>query len=164
VSDERLSYDLAVDGATHRVTGAWYFDSLLTVLRDHLEVTGPKLGCGHGRCGACTVLLDGVPQCSCLLLAATVADSEVTTVAGLTGPDGELSDLQAAFVEHNAVQCGYCTPGFIVAATHFLDEHPGATEDEIRRHLYGNLCRCTGYVKIVDAIADVAARRGTADG
>jgi carbon-monoxide dehydrogenase small subunit len=164
VSDEHLSYDLRVDGTTHRVSDAWYFDSLLTVLREHLGVTGPKLACAHGRCGACTVLVDGVPQCSCLLLAATTTDSEVTTVAGLTSPDGELSDLQAAFVEHNAVQCGYCTPGFIVAATHFLDEHPDATEDDIRHHLYGNLCRCTGYAKIIDAIADVATRRRTADG
>jgi carbon-monoxide dehydrogenase small subunit len=164
VADERLSYELRVDGATHRVADAWYFDSLLTVLREHLGITGPKHGCGHGRCGACTVLVDGVPQCACLLLAATAGDSEITTIAGLGGPDGELSDLQAAFVEHNAVQCGYCTPGFVVAATHFLAEHPDATEDDIRRHLYGNLCRCTGYVKIVDAIVAVVARRRAADG
>jgi carbon-monoxide dehydrogenase small subunit len=164
VSDERLSYDLRVDGATRRVADAWYFDSLLTVLRDHLEVTGPKHGCGHGRCGACTVLVDGEPQCSCLLLAATVLDSEVTTVAGLGAPDGKLTDVQAAFVEHHAVQCGYCTPGFVVAATHFLQEHPDATEDDVRRHLYGNLCRCTGYQKIVEAIAGVAACRRAADG
>ncbi len=108
------------------------------------------------------MLVDGTPQCACLLLAATMPGSEITTVAGLT-PDGALSDLQAAFVEHNAVQCGYCTPGFVVAATHFVQEHPGATEDEIRRHLYGNLCRCTGYVKIIDAIVAVAAQR-SADG
>jgi carbon-monoxide dehydrogenase small subunit len=163
MSDERLSYDLRVDGATRHVAGAWYFDSLLTVLREHLDITGPKHGCGHGRCGACTVLVDGLPQCACLLLAATTTDSEITTVAGLGGPDGDLTDLQAAFVEHNAVQCGYCTPGFIVAATHFLAEHPDATEDDIRRHLYGNLCRCTGYTKIVDAIAAAAARRSAPD-
>lgn len=159
MSDEQLSYELSVDGRTHQVRDAWYFDSLLTVLRERLGVTGPKFACGHGRCGACTVLVDGEPQCACLLLAATVPGSEVTTVAGLSAPDGELTDLHAAFVEHNAVQCGYCTPGFIVAATHFLDEHPDATEDEIRHHLYGNLCRCTGYVKIIDAIAATAARR-----
>jgi carbon-monoxide dehydrogenase small subunit len=164
MADERLSYDLRVDGTSRHVSDAWYFDSLLTVLRDHLGVTGPKLACGHGRCGACTVLVDGVPQCSCLLLGATTVDSEVTTVAGLAAPDGTLTDLQAAFVEHNAVQCGYCTPGFIVAATHFLAEHPDATEDDIRQHLYGNLCRCTGYGKIIDAIVAVAARRRATDG
>jgi len=164
VSEERLSYDLRVDGRTRHVQDAWYFDSLLTVLREHLGVTGPKLACGHGRCGACTVLVDGVAQCSCLLLAATTGDSEITTVEGLDAPDGELSDLQAAFVEHNAVQCGYCTPGFIVAATQVLADHPDATEDDIRRHLYGNLCRCTGYAKIIDAIAAVAAQRRNADG
>jgi carbon-monoxide dehydrogenase small subunit len=158
MSEERLSYELQVDGETRAVEAAWYFESLLTVLRERLGVTGPKLACGHGRCGACTVLVDGEPQCACLLLAATVPGSEVTTVAGL-----DAEELQAAFVEHNAVQCGYCTPGFIVAASHFLAEHPGAGEDEIRRHLYGNLCRCTGYVKIVDAIAAVAARRQAGD-
>jgi aerobic-type carbon monoxide dehydrogenase small subunit (CoxS/CutS family) len=110
------------------------------------------------------VLVDGVPQCSCLLLAAETGDSEVTTVAGLSAPGGELTDQQAAYSAHNSVQSGYSTPRFLVAATHFLDEHADATEADIRHHLYGNLCRCTGYAKIIDAIADVAARRRAADG
>lgn len=162
--EERISYELNVNGQTRAVAGAWYFESLLFVLREQLGLTGPKYGCGHGSCGACTVLVDGEPTCSCLLLAGAAQGSEITTVEGLT-PDDGLSDLQQALVEAGAVQCGFCTPGFVVAATSFLEEHPGASEDEVRRHLYGNVCRCTGYVKIVDAVVAVAARRaeGPAD-
>ena len=130
---------------------------LVEVLRDQLELTGTKVACGEGECGACTVLLDGVPVNSCLVPALKAQGREVMTVEGLA-PLGELHPLQKAFVEHGAVQCGYCTPGMLMSAKALLDHNPNPTEDEVRVAISGNLCRCTGYAKIVEAILDVSTR------
>ncbi len=129
---------------------------LLNVLRERLELTGSKYGCGIGECGACTVQLDGQPALSCLVLAIAADGSEVLTVEGLQGSDGELDPLQEAFIEHNAFQCGYCTPGMLMMTKNLLSENPSPTEDEIRDHLKGNRCRCTGYTSIVRAVMSCA--------
>jgi carbon-monoxide dehydrogenase small subunit len=126
-------------------------------LRERCGLTGTHLGCEHGVCGACTVLLDGDAVRACLVFAVQADGCEVTTVEGLGGPDGELSPLQSAFREHHGLQCGFCTPGFIVSATAFLRDHPDPTDDEIRVALSGNLCRCTGYQGIVAAVRAAAA-------
>jgi len=128
---------------------------LVEVLRDQLELTGTKVACGEGECGACTVLLDGQPVNSCLVPALKAQGREVLTVEGLA-PLGELHPLQKAFVEHGAVQCGYCTPGMLMSAKALLDHNPSPTEDEVRLAISGNLCRCTGYAKIVEAILDAS--------
>jgi carbon-monoxide dehydrogenase small subunit len=128
---------------------------LVEVLRDQLELTGTKVACGEGECGACTVLLDGVPVNSCLVPALKAQGREVMTVEGLA-PLGDLHPLQKAFVEHGAVQCGYCTPGMLMSAKALLDHNPNPTEDEVRLSISGNLCRCTGYAKIVEAILDAS--------
>jgi len=130
---------------------------LVEVLRDQLELTGTKVACGEGECGACTVLLDGVPVNSCLVPALKAQGREVMTVEGLA-PLGELHPLQKAFVEHGAVQCGYCTPGMLMSAKALLDHKSNPTEDEVRLAISGNLCRCTGYAKIVEAILDASTR------
>jgi aerobic-type carbon monoxide dehydrogenase small subunit (CoxS/CutS family) len=132
--------------------------TLLDVLRDDLGLTGTKWGCQTGDCGACTVLVDGEPVVACLQLAQQVSGREVTTVEGL-GSNGDLGDVQAAFVRNGAAQCGFCTPGMIVAAEALLRHNPSPTETEVREALAGNLCRCTGYNKIVDAVLEVAAAR-----
>ena len=132
--------------------------TLLDVLRDDLGLTGTKWGCQTGDCGACTVLVDGEPVVACLQLAQQVSGREVTTVEGL-GANGDLGDVQAAFVRNGAAQCGFCTPGMIVAAEALLRHNPAPTETEVREALAGNLCRCTGYNKIVDAVLEVAAAR-----
>jgi len=124
---------------------------LVEVLRDQMELTGTKVACGEGECGACTVLLDGQPVNSCLVPALKAQDREVMTVEGLAPPGG-LHPLQKAFVERGAVQCGYCTPGMLMSAKALLDHNPSPTEDEVRLAISGNLCRCTGYAKIVEAI------------
>jgi len=129
---------------------------LVEVLRDQLELTGTKVACGEGECGACTVLLDGVPVNSCLVPALKAQGREVMTVEGLA-PLGDLHPLQKAFVEHGAVQCGYCTPGMLMSAKALLDHNPSPTEDEVRLAISGNLCRCTGYAKIVEAVLDASA-------
>lgn len=131
--------------------------SLLEVLREVLGLTGTKQGCNNGNCGACNVILDGVLVNSCLVLAVEVEGRSVTTIEGIATPDG-LHPLQQKFLEHAAVQCGICTPGFIVAAKALLDQNPHPTEREVRRWLAGNLCRCTGYDKIVRAVLDAADR------
>lgn len=131
---------------------------LLNVLRDHLGLTGAKYGCGIGECGSCTVLLYGEPVLSCLTLAATVDGSDIVTIEGLMGSDGSLHPLQNSFLEHGAVQCGFCTPGMILTGKALLDENPQPTEEEIREYLRGNLCRCTGYTQIVQAIQDAFVR------
>jgi carbon-monoxide dehydrogenase small subunit len=132
------------------------FARLLDVLREDLRLTGTKEGCGEGECGACTVLVDGRVVNSCLVPAAQVEGSEIITVEGLAKGD-ELSPLQAAFVAHNGAQCGFCTPGMLVAATDLLNRCPNPTEEDMREGLAGNLCRCTGYSKILDAVQTAAS-------
>ena len=134
-------------------------DTLLDLLRDRLGLTGTKEGCGNGNCGTCTVLIDGAPVNACLVLALEAPGRDITTIEGLAA-EGELHPLQQAFVENGATQCGFCTPGIVLAAKALLDANPTPTEHEIRHAIAGNLCRCTGYGKIVEAIAAVAAARG----
>lgn len=131
--------------------------TLLAVLRDQLLLTGTKEGCGTGDCGACTVLLDGQPVTSCLMLAVEADGREVTTIEGIAS-DGQLHPVQQALVEVGGMQCGFCTPGFVLSAVALLEENPKPSGDEIRRALAGNLCRCTGYTKIVEGV-QLAARR-----
>ncbi len=131
--------------------------TLLELLREDLGLTGTKHGCDSGECGACTVLLDGKPVNSCLTLALAARDREVTTIEGLS--EGEaLHPLQQAFVDHSALQCGFCGSGMLLTAKALLDENPSPTREEVRRALAGTLCRCTGYVPIVDAVMDAANR------
>ena len=125
--------------------------ALLHVLRDELDITSPKAGCQAGGCGTCTVLVDGEPRRSCLTALAAVDGAEITTLEGLGEPDG-LSSVQAAFYNHYAAQCGFCTPGMMMAAKALLEENPNPTEDEVRWALSGNLCRCTGYQNIVKSV------------
>ena len=129
--------------------------SLLEVLRDELGMTGSKEGCNNGNCGACNVLLNGRLVNSCLVLGVEAQGQSVTTIEGIAGPEG-LHPLQQKFLEHAALQCGICTPGFIVAARALLDKNPNPTEHQVRHWLAGNLCRCTGYDKIVRAVLDAA--------
>jgi aerobic carbon-monoxide dehydrogenase small subunit len=128
-------------------------------IRDDLDLTGTHVGCDTGNCGACTILLDGRAVKSCMLLAVQADGAKVTTVEGLA-QDGEETPLQRAFSEHHALQCGYCTPGMLLSATHLLERNPSPTEEEIRRGIQGNICRCTGYVNIVKAIQSVAEGGG----
>jgi carbon-monoxide dehydrogenase small subunit len=131
--------------------------SLLEVLRDELGLTGTKLACNSGNCGACTVLLDSLPVNACLVLAVEIEGKAVTTIEGIS-PAGGLHILQQKFLEHTALQCGICTPGFIVSSVALLDRYPDPSEEQIRHWLAGNLCRCTGYVNIVRAVQDAATR------
>ena len=135
-------------------------DTLLDLLRDRLGLTGTKEGCGNGNCGTCTVLMDGAPVNACLVLALEVPGRAITTIEGLAA--GDLHPLQRALVQHGGTQCGFCTPGIVLAAKALLDENPRPSEAQIRHAIAGNLCRCTGYGKIVEAIAAVAA--GAAQG
>jgi carbon-monoxide dehydrogenase small subunit len=134
--------------------------TLVELLREHLGLSGTKVGCGHGECGACTVILDGEPVNSCLVFAAQCNGREVTTIEGLRR-DGALDPIQNAFVEAGAVQCGYCTPGMIMSAAALLASNATPTRDEIEEAISGNLCRCTGYVKIVDAVQLAAEQHQT---
>ena len=137
--------------------------TMLNVLRDELCYTGTKEGCGAGECGACTAIVDGLPINACLVLAPEMDGMHITTVEGLS-KDGELSPLQKAFVEHAALQCGFCTPGFIMSGTALLMENPQPNREEIVRAISGNLCRCTGYARIIEAIEDVAAQNARQGG
>jgi len=130
--------------------------TLLELIREDLELTGTKEGCSLGECGTCTVLLDGRPIKSCITLAVQANGREVTTIEGLEGSDGTLHPLQQAFIDHGAIQCGFCTPGMVLSAKALLDENPKPTEMEVKRAIAGNLCRCTGYQKIVEAILSVS--------
>ncbi|MGW3289025.1 (2Fe-2S)-binding protein [Streptomyces sp. NPDC001002] len=132
--------------------------TLADFLRVNCGLTGTHLGCEHGVCGACTVLLDGEAVRACLVFAVQADGSEVTTVEGIASPDGELSVVQAAFREHHGLQCGFCTPGLVVSVTAYLAENPKPTDEEIRAALSGNLCRCTGYQGIVNAVRAAADR------
>jgi carbon-monoxide dehydrogenase small subunit len=147
---------LTVNGE-RREADVWAGESLLVTLRDRLGLPGSKNACEQGECGSCSVLLDGVLVCSCLVLAAQADGHDVVTVEGL-GRDGSLHPVQEAFAETGAVQCGFCTPGLVVAAADLLRRTPAPTEDEIREALSGNLCRCTGYQKVLDAVQLAAGR------
>ena len=136
--------------------------SLADFLREELHLTGTHLGCEHGVCGACTVFVDGRSARSCLMLAVQADGAEVTTIEGLRSEDGEWSPMQKAFFENFALQCGYCTPGFLTSAIELLRENPDPSDEEIREHLSGNICRCTGYQAIVEAVQAAAAARGEA--
>ena len=160
-ANEKHSITVLVNGVDHRLDVAPN-ELLLNVLRERLELTGPKYGCGTGECGACTVWLDGEPVLACLVLAVTADGSEIVTVEGLARPDGELDPLQQTFIDHNAFQCGYCTPGMLMMSKKLLTEIPSPTEDEIRDYLKGNRCRCTGYASIVRAVESCA--KGTKEG
>jgi aerobic carbon-monoxide dehydrogenase small subunit len=140
-----------VNGEQQQADDVWEGESLLYVLRERLGLPGSKNACEQGECGSCSVLFDGVLVCSCLVLAAQADGHDVITVEGLAG-DEELHPMQRAFVEAGAVQCGFCTPGLVVAATDLLARSPNPSDDEIREALSGNLCRCTGYEKIFDAV------------
>jgi carbon-monoxide dehydrogenase small subunit len=149
-----MEINLTVNGAT-RTVDTRPDATLVEALRDGLGLTGTKVGCGHGECGACTVLLDGAPVNSCLVFAAQCEGREVVTIEGLA-ESGELDRIREAFVETGAVQCGYCTPGMAVAAYALLSANPHPTRDEIVEAISGNLCRCTGYTKIIEAVSKTA--------
>jgi carbon-monoxide dehydrogenase small subunit len=148
--------ELTVNGVVHRGT----VESRMTLadfLREECRLTGTHLGCEHGVCGVCTVLVDGDAARSCLVFAVQVHGAEVTTIEGMASPDGSLSTVQEAFRDCHGLQCGFCTPGFIVSVTAFLRDHPNPTDVEIREGLSGNLCRCTGYQGILKAVRHAAA-------
>ena len=154
---DKLPIRLTVNGA-QREASAEPRKTLADFLREDLGLTGTHLGCEHGVCGACTVLLDGEPVRSCLMLAVQSRGASITTIEGLADDDGSLNDLQAALRDNHAFQCGFCTPGFVMQITALLAENPAATEAEVRESLSGNLCRCTGYETIINgALAAVRA-------
>jgi carbon-monoxide dehydrogenase small subunit len=155
-------YVLRVNGEEHAVADAWIGESLLYVLRERLGLPGAKAGCEQGECGSCSVFVDTTLVCACLVLAAAAVDSEITTLEGLQpGERGAVTDVQRAFVETGAVQCGFCTPGLIMAVHALLDADPHPTDLAVREAISGNLCRCTGYGRILEAVDVVVdARRG----
>ncbi|MGW3993741.1 (2Fe-2S)-binding protein [Amycolatopsis sp. NPDC004772] len=153
-----MRVNVTVNGEPRRADNVWEGESLLYLLRERLGLPGSKNACEQGECGSCTVYLDGVPACACLVAAGQAEGREVVTVEGLA--DGEALDpVQEAFVERGAVQCGFCTPGLLVAAHDLIERNPEPSDVEIREALAGNLCRCTGYEKILDAVRDAAARK-----
>ncbi|MCK4176279.1 (2Fe-2S)-binding protein [Aciditerrimonas ferrireducens] len=152
-----MRYELVVNGTPREVDSSWLGESLLYVLRERLGLPGSKNACEQGECGSCSVLLDGRLVCACLVLAASAVGAEITTVEGLGGEGPEdLDPIQRAFVEAGAVQCGFCTPGLVVAVHDLLRRVPQPSEWEIREAISGNLCRCTGYGRILDAVQRAA--------
>ncbi len=158
-ADESVVISLTVNGEAMEIDVAPN-ELLLNVLRERLELTGSKYGCGVGECGACTIWLDGQPALGCLVLAVSADGADVRTIEGLAAPDGTLDPLQKAFIDENAFQCGYCTPGMLMMSKKLLEEIPHPTEDEIREYLKGNHCRCTGYASITRAVLRVAGKVG----
>ncbi|MFB9385567.1 (2Fe-2S)-binding protein [Pseudonocardia petroleophila] len=150
-----MRIELTVNGTEHAVDDVWEGESLLHALRERMGLPGSKNACEQGECGSCTVYLDGVPVCSCLVAAGQAQGRSVTTVEGLAD-DGELHPVQQAFVACGAVQCGFCTPGLVVSTHDLLERNPAPSDPEIREALAGNLCRCTGYEKILDAVRQAA--------
>lgn len=157
-------YVLRVNGDEHAVADAWLGESLLYVLRERLGFPGAKAGCEQGECGSCSVFVDTTLVCACLVLAAAAVDTEITTLEGLQpSARGAMTDVQRAFVETGAVQCGFCTPGLVMAVHALLETDPEPTDLAVREAISGNLCRCTGYGRILEAVeVAVAARRGAA--
>ena len=153
-----MRIELTVNGARREAEDVWEGESLLYALRERLGLPGSKNACEQGECGSCTVYLDGLPVCSCLVAAGQAHGREVTTVEGLAG-EAELHPVQQAYVDCGAVQCGFCTPGLIVSTHDLLERNPRPSDPEIREALAGNLCRCTGYEKILDAVRTAADRR-----
>ena len=153
---KKTAITLSVNNETYD-TVAYPNRTLLEVLRDDLHLTGTKESCGEGVCGSCTVLVDGTPVRSCLTLAVAVQGKEITTIEGLSAGE-KLHPVQEAFVNHHAIQCGFCSPGMILTSYALLKENPNPTEKEIRRALSGNVCRCTGYAKIVEAVKSLAEK------
>ncbi|MBN9110037.1 MAG: (2Fe-2S)-binding protein [Pseudonocardia sp.] len=151
-----MRIELTVNGEHHEADDVWEGESLLYALRERLGLPGSKNACEQGECGSCTVYMDGVPVCSCLVAAGQAQGRDVTTVEGLAGDDG-LDPVQQAFVDCGAVQCGFCTPGFLVSTHDLLARNPSPSDPEIREALAGNLCRCTGYEKILDAVRAAAS-------
>jgi len=156
---ENQIYPLTVNGSQREVKDSWIGESLLYVLRERLGLPGAKGACEQGECGSCTVMMDGAAVCSCLVLAASAVDADIKTVEGLA-PDGSLTDVQQSFINNGAVQCGFCTPGLIVAIHNLLDSQPNPSELEVREAISGNICRCTGYGRIFAAVQDVIEQRG----
>ena len=156
--DGRVTLRLRVNGRDERVRARAHH-TLLDVLRNELGLTGPREGCGVGMCGACTVLLDGHPVSSCLLLAPLAQHKDILNIEGLEKTaSGELHPVQQAYIDHTGFQCSYCTPGFILSTVALLSDNPDATEDEAREYLSGNLCRCGSYAKILEAVMDARER------
>jgi nicotinate dehydrogenase subunit A len=147
--------DLVVNGSRHHVETE-PDRPLLWVLRNELDLTGAKYGCGEGQCGACTVLIDGVARRSCMISVGSVAGAEITTIEGLASSDGKLHPVQQAFLDCDAMQCGYCTPGMILESVALLHKQPNPSESDIRQHLDGNICRCGAYNRIVAAVRKAA--------
>ena len=150
-AEDAAGMELRVNGEVHRVE-VDPRTTLLDALREHIGLTGAKKGCDHGQCGACTVLVDGRRQLSCLTLAVAVGTREVTTIEGLSGTNGDLHPMQQAFIDHDAFQCGYCTPGQILSAIGCVEEGHAGSADEIREYMSGNICRCAAYPNIVAAV------------
>ncbi len=144
-------YSLHVNGKTMPVQDSWVGESLLYVLRERLGLPGTKGACEQGECGSCTVLMNGDAVCACLVMAATAVNSEIVTVEGITA-ESTLTDVQQSFVEEGAVQCGFCTPGLIVAVHHLLEKNPQPSEFEVKEAISGNICRCTGYGRVFAAV------------
>ncbi len=153
-------FTLHVNGEAHQVRDSWLGENLMDVLRDRLGLMGSKGACEQGECGSCSVLVDGHLVCSCLVMAASAVGQQVVTIDGVA-PVGSPSDVQQAFVEFGAVQCGFCTPGLIMAVHDLLERTPDPGDTEIREELAGNICRCTGYGRIIDAVQQVAVARRT---
>jgi carbon-monoxide dehydrogenase small subunit len=147
---EQLSYTLRVNGSNHHVRDSWIGESLLYVLRERLGLPGTKGACEQGECGSCTVFMDGDAVCACLVMAASAVDSDIETIESIGV--GDLSDVQQAFITEGGVQCGFCTPGLVMAVHHLLDEHKSPTDEQIKESISGNLCRCTGYGRILEAV------------
>jgi carbon-monoxide dehydrogenase small subunit len=154
-----MQLECTVNGERRQLDGVWEGESLLYVLRERMGLPGSKNACEQGECGSCSVYLDDMLVCSCLVLAGQAEGAEVVTVEGLNGPDEEVNPIQEAFLRAGAVQCGFCTPGLIVATHDLLARNPAPSEPEIREALAGNLCRCTGYEKILDAVREAAEAR-----
>jgi carbon-monoxide dehydrogenase small subunit len=159
MNPEHEMYSLTINGERREVRDAWLGENLLFVLRERLNLSGSKGACEQGECGSCTVIMDGAAVCSCLVMAATAVDADIVTVEGLASGDN-LTAVQRAFVSEGGVQCGFCTPGLIVAVSHLLDHNPLPSELEVKEAISGNICRCTGYGRIFAAVQTAIIARG----